>query len=60
MTSQNERETNKDLEVLLTFLERTKKGEYAPIEETSLSFVRMKEETELIEVYEEEYYYSMT
>ena len=44
--------------VLLTFLERTKNGEYAPIEESALQFIRIKEETELTNPYEEDYYYS--
>lgn len=49
---------NDNAEVLLTFLERTKNGEYAPIEKSSLQYVRIKEETELTSPFEEEYYYS--
>jgi len=48
----------KEQEVLLTFLKRTKKGEYAPIDESSLAYARMEEEVETI-VLDEEYYYSM-
>jgi len=44
---------------LVKFLKRTKDGEYAPIEKTSLPYTRIKVETEVIESYEEEYYYSL-
>jgi len=45
---------------LIAFLKRTKEGVYAPIEESSLPYTRIKEETESIEVYEEEYYYGVS
>jgi hypothetical protein len=52
---------NKDeLEILLTFLEYTKEGRYSPIEESSLSYARIKEETNLVELHEEDYYYSIS
>lgn len=44
---------------LLTFLARTKNGEYAPIDESSLIYTRIKEETDFIEP-AEEYYYSFS
>jgi hypothetical protein len=53
-------EGNAELEVLLKFLEYTKDGLYSPIEESSLSYARIKEETNLVELHEEEYYYSIS
>jgi hypothetical protein len=50
----------KERETLIAFLKRTREGEYAPIEESSLPYTRIKEETESIEVYEEEYYYGVS
>ena len=41
------------------FLKRTKDGKYAPIEKTSVPYIRIKVETEVVESYEEEYYYSL-
>jgi hypothetical protein len=46
--------------LVLKFLIRTKEGKYAPIEKSSLRFSRIKEETEVIEAYEEEYYYAIS
>lgn len=46
--------------MLISFLKRTKEGEYAPIEESSLPYARLKEEAESVEVYEEEYYYGLS
>ncbi|MDD1762618.1 MAG: hypothetical protein LUQ59_10335 [Methanothrix sp.] len=54
------REENAKLEVLLKFLEYTKEGQYSPIEESSLLYARMKEETNIVELNEEEYYYSIS
>ena len=45
--------------IFVEFLERTKDGRYAPIEKASLPYVRIKVETEVVESYEEEYYYSL-
>jgi len=47
----------KEKEVLLTFLKRTREGKYAKIDESSLPYVRLKEQRE--EIYEDEYYYSV-
>jgi hypothetical protein len=50
---------DKNIEVLLTFLKETKDGKYAIIEKTSLPFARIPEETEMIDIGDEEYYYSI-
>ena len=47
----------KEEEALLTFLKRTREGEYAKIDESSLSYTRVKEQRE--ELYDEYYYYSV-
>lgn len=49
---------NKDL--LFKFLEQTKEGVFAPIEESSLKYVRIMEETEIIEDEEDQYYYNIS
>ncbi|OPY53615.1 MAG: hypothetical protein A4E48_00749 [Methanosaeta sp. PtaU1.Bin060] len=49
-----------DLGILLRFLRYTKEGMYAPIEESSLSYARLKEETNFVELCEEEYYYNVS
>jgi hypothetical protein len=46
------------MEITLTFLEKTKQGIYAPIDEASIPYVRLGEVTETIEAYDPEYYYS--
>jgi hypothetical protein len=46
----------KEEEILIAFLKRTKDGEYATIEESSLPYARMKEETESVEAYGDYYY----
>ena len=50
---------NDGLDVLLSFLKETKQGAYAPIRESDLCFVRLKEVTEYNEFFEEEFYYSV-
>ena len=57
-TKETKETSNNNAKVLLTFLERTKNGEYAPIEKSSLQYIRIKEETELTSPFEDEYYYS--
>lgn len=47
----------KEEKTLLTFLKRTREGKYAKIDESSLPYVRIKEQRE--EIYEDEYYYSV-
>jgi len=48
----------KEEKVLLTFLKQTRKGKYARIDESSLPYLRLKEQRE--EDYsEDEYYYSI-
>jgi len=50
----------KEADILIAFLKRTREGEYALIEESSLPYVRIKAETESVEIYEEEYYYGVS
>ncbi len=46
---------------LLNFLQKTKEGKYAKIEKSSLPFVRIRENSELIEpTPEESFYYSVS
>jgi len=59
MTQKPLEEKSKE-KVLLSFLERTKEGTYAPIEESSLPYARITEESQTIELTEEFYYYSIT
>jgi hypothetical protein len=49
-----------ELDMLIKFLEYTKEGKYAPIEQSSLSYIRIKEETDFIELNDDEYYYSVS
>lgn len=46
--------------LLLSFLKQTKEGRYAPIDESSLPYSRVDEETENIESVEEEFYYGIS
>lgn len=54
-----EKRDNKE-QILLTFLKQTKEGKYAKIDQTSLSYSRLKEQREEPHYDEEEYYYSTT
>ena len=48
-------------ERLLKFLKLTKTGKYAAIEESSLPYARVKEEREEdIDIYQEDYYYTLS
>jgi len=48
-------------ERLLKFLKLTKTGKYAPIEESSLPYARVKEEREEdVDIYQEDYYYALS
>ena len=49
-----------DEQILLSFLRRTKEGKYAPIDESSLPYSRIIEESETVESSEEEFYYSVS
>ena len=51
------KEAKGEEEALLTFLERTKGGKYAPIDEHSLLDSRTTEESQRMDYSEEEYYY---
>lgn len=63
MTKTTIEETKKrhreEYNTFVEFLKRTKDGKYAPIEKTSVPYIRIKVETEVVESYEEEYYYSL-
>lgn len=54
----NSKKEDKERQDLLTFLQLTKDGKFARIEESSLSYIRIKEQSE-DPSYEEEYYYSV-
>lgn len=45
---------------ILTFITEVKEGKFGKIEESSLPYVRIKEETTYIDVEEEDYYYSIS
>lgn len=49
------REIREEEEILISFLKATKEGKYAKVEETSLPYSRIEEETVIVE---DEYYYS--
>lgn len=49
-----------DETMYMSFLARTKDGEFAPIEENSLLYLRIQEQTEVIENLEEDYYYCIS
>lgn len=50
---------NEEIKILLTFLKKTSEGEYAPIEETSIPYSRIKETTEVLDDYEITYFYGI-
>ena len=52
-------EVKKGEKALLVFLIQTREGKYAPIEESSLPYARIKEERENIKTYEEKYYFGI-
>jgi len=47
-------------QLLLSFLRRTKEGKYATVDEGSLPYSRIVEESETVESPEEELYYSVS
>mgnify|MGYP000874960145 CR=1 FL=1 len=47
------------VEVVVKFLERTKNGDFAPIEESSLNYARLNEKDESQNTKEQQYYYAM-
>ncbi|MFA5858850.1 MAG: hypothetical protein WC955_07270 [Elusimicrobiota bacterium] len=59
MTRKQKNKQINEVNVLLTFLQKTKNGRYAPIEKTSIPYARINEKTEVIESCEETYYYSV-
>lgn len=48
------------IDIILNFLKKTKNGEYAKIEKSSLEYIRIDEQPESINSSEEEYYYSIS
>lgn len=56
----NLEENINNLETTLKFIEKTKNGEYAVIDEVSVNIGRFEEETIVIDTIEEEYYYSIS
>jgi len=60
MENLQEKKEIKDINILLSFLKRTKDGKYAEVERSSIPYSRIKEEGSFVEIYEEdeEYYYS--
>jgi hypothetical protein len=55
-----QQEKNDKEKTLLSFLKQTKDGKYAKVDESSLAYVRVKEEREEIEAFAETYYYSLS
>jgi hypothetical protein len=46
--------------LLLSFLKRTREGEYAQVDKSSIPYSRIIEERETVESPEEEFYYSIS
>jgi len=51
---------NRGEKALLTFLQKTKEGKYAPVDPKSIVFSRTIQEYSMIVCPEEEYYYSLS
>ena len=58
MILKKNKERKEEEEALITFLKRTKNGEYAKIDERQLAYPRVKEQREPY-YNEEEYYYGL-
>lgn len=54
------KEKQNELNAIIRFLEKARKGKYATIEASSLSYIRLSEETEVIDNLEEDYHYSLS
>ena len=52
--------TAREEQALLRFLKQTKEGKYAKIDESSMDYVRVREERETIDSFTETYYYSLS
>ena len=50
----------KEEKALLSFLRQTKQGKYAEIDQTSLDYIRVKEERGHVDSFVETYYYSLS
>jgi len=59
MQQETTKAENKE-EILLTFLMKTKDGNYAQIEESSIPYSRITEVSETIEPLEEKFYYNIS
>jgi len=57
--SKKSQESEGKEKALLTFLARTREGEYAPIDKGSLPYARIKEDSETI-INSEEFYYGVS
>ena len=44
----------KEYNAFVKFLKRTKDGKYAPVDKTSVPYIRIKKETDVVESYEKE------
>ena len=53
-------ENANNFETTLKFIEKTKNGDYAVIDEININIGRYEEETIVIDTLEEEYYYSIS
>lgn len=60
MKNDIKKEAEKQEQILLNFLCRTRQGEYAKIDEDSLHYVRVKEQREEIETITENFYYEVS
>ena len=49
-----------NVDALINFLKKTRNGNYAQIEVTSLDYTRLDEQPDYMDTNEEEYYYSIT
>lgn len=56
MMNELEKENQKEIEPMITFLKETREGKYAKVDETSLEYSRINEETIIIS---EEYYFGI-
>ena len=56
MMNELEKEKQKEIEPMITFLKETREGKYAKVDETSLEVSRINEETIVIS---EEYYFGI-
>jgi len=58
VTEEKKEDAKKEIEILLTFLEKTKEGTYAKVDISSNKYARIGEQRQ--ETYEENYYYGIS